>query len=121
VKNDQIDGFYGRFVKLSFARNVTDKTEVPDRFSSVKLCKVPSSGAGESSLFALLHKRPDETISPYCYEMTFVARKNGRAVLRGDDGEIASNNQDYWIENIPDKQRSLLLSIVRKVKDAVHD
>ncbi|KAB0641028.1 hypothetical protein [Burkholderia stagnalis] len=114
-KNGNIYGFLGRNINLSFLGQVDGATEVPDRFAPVKLCSAPKDYQDKSNLFALLHKRPDDTVSPYCYEVTFVRRINNKIVLHGEHGEIVPSNEGYWISTIEEWRKKKLHSIVRRI------
>ncbi|MFC0693204.1 hypothetical protein [Paraburkholderia humisilvae] len=69
----------------------------------------------EEVFFVVLHKRPDEKTTPYCYEVVYVYGKGSEIALAGDDGAIARNDRNYWISNIPRRQQSLLISIGRVI------
>jgi hypothetical protein len=105
----------GRFVSKSFIENATAETAVPDRFSSMKLCKAPVSEFLKSSIFVLLHKRPDDIAGPYCYEVTSIIQRGDDIVLSGDNGQIPMSNKNYWLPVIPQWQRSALFSVGNNV------
>lgn len=107
----------GRIVSLSFIRQANSETEVPDRFSPVKFCRAPRHSLLRKAIFVMLHKRPGESVQPYCYEVIYVHPKGSSVMISGDDGLIHRDNEDYWLSSISRRQRSALLSIVKNINE----
>jgi hypothetical protein len=117
VKNKKVYGLsYGRYVKQSYIESATTDTEVPDKFSSVKLCQAPRIGSVNGSIFVLLNKVPNESIYPYCYEITYIKKNGNIFEIQNDVRSIPNGDRNYWMLGISKNQKDALLSIAKSIK-----
>lgn len=103
---------YGRYVKINFLQQ-NPAAPVPDKFGSVPVCVPANLEKLHKSAFVLLYKRPDETGSSYCYDITYLSTSVGGVRLETNARTVSATDRTYFSGHTPDPRVKKLIQLFR--------
>lgn len=112
VDGDSVIGLnYGRYVKVGFLQQSQDVV-VPDKFGSTPLCSPADRKKLSESMFVLLDKRPGESGTAYCYDITYLSSVAGVFHLDTNAGPIIANDRDHFMARVPSRTKRQIKRLV---------
>jgi len=103
---------YGRYVKISFMKQ-NPTTPIPDKFGTVPVCAPANVDKLRTSTFVLLDKRPGDSTTPYCYDVTYLITTGDSVQLDTNVGTVQTTDKSYFAERISARTRQHVERLVQ--------
>jgi hypothetical protein len=103
---------YGRYVKISFLEQ-NPATSVPDKFGAVPVCAPANVDKLHTSTFVLLDKRPGDSGTSYCYDVTYLSTSDGGVRLDTNSGTVKATDRAHFVGYVSDRTQRRIEKLIQ--------
>jgi hypothetical protein len=103
---------YGRYVKISFLQQ-NPATSVPDKFGSVPVCTPANVEKLHTSAFVLLDKRPGESGTSDCYDVTYLSTSGDGVRLDTNAGTVRATDRAHFSGRVSNRTRQRVERLIQ--------